>query len=242
MQYVDDVRRSAKQTLASECARAAERGIDGTTAVAERPVPQAIAQRAEEVEADWVLLGARGHGASVGALLGSVAARTVRACARTTLVVRGPASPLSPGVIVLGDDFSETARVARATAVALARELGARLHVVHALDLGIPLVGAEEIAVPSKVLAQADEEARTRLAAFADSADVEVETSVVSQAPAAALCHAALEAEAGLIVTGSHGYTGLSRLLLGSTAEKTLRHAPCSVLTVKPPNGGGVAA
>ena len=242
MQYVDEMRRSAKRALASECARAAERGIDGTVAVGERPVPQAIAQRAEEVEADWVLLGARGHGASVRALLGSVAERTVRACARTTLVVRGPASPLSPGLIVLGDDFSEAARVAREAAVALAREFGARLHVVHALDLGVPFVGPEEIAVPSKLLAQVDEEARTRLAAFADSAGVEVETSVVSKAPAAAICQAAVEAEASLIVTGSHGYTGLSRLLLGSTAEKTLRHASCSVLTVKPSSGGGVGA
>ncbi len=45
----------------------------------------------------------------------------------------------------------------------------------------------------------------------------------------------AKEAQAGLIVMGTHGRTGLARLLLGSVAERVLREAACPVLTVKGP-------
>ena len=43
----------------------------------------------------------------------------------------------------------------------------------------------------------------------------------------------AREREVGLIVTGSHGRTGLRRLLVGSVAEKVIGYAPCPVLVVK---------
>ena len=45
----------------------------------------------------------------------------------------------------------------------------------------------------------------------------------------------AVEKQADLIVMGSHGRTGLKRLLLGSIAEEVLRHAPCPVLTLTSP-------
>jgi universal stress protein A len=38
-----------------------------------------------------------------------------------------------------------------------------------------------------------------------------------------------------MIVTGTHGRTGVSRTLIGSVAERVVRHAPCSVLVVRPP-------
>jgi nucleotide-binding universal stress UspA family protein len=50
-----------------------------------------------------------------------------------------------------------------------------------------------------------------------------------------ALCDWANEHSVDLIVLGTHGLTGLSRLLLGSVSERTVRHAPCSVLVVRHP-------
>src|SRR5205085_667976 len=55
--------------------------------------------------------------------------------------------------------------------------------------------------------------------------------------PAAEIGRYAADANMDLIVMGTHGRTGLERLLLGSVAEQTLRSAPCSVLVVKLPRG-----
>ena len=59
-------------------------------------------------------------------------------------------------------------------------------------------------------------------------------TSHLSEVPAAsAIVDLAEELGADLIIMGTRGHTGLKHVLLGSVAERTLRHAPCSVLTVK---------
>lgn len=55
--------------------------------------------------------------------------------------------------------------------------------------------------------------------------------------PAAEIVGYAREQRLDLIVMGTHGRTGLDRILLGSVAEKVLRDAPCSVLVVKLPKG-----
>ncbi len=55
--------------------------------------------------------------------------------------------------------------------------------------------------------------------------------------PAAEIVDYAREANSDLIVMGTHGRTGLERLLMGSVAERVLREAPCSVLVVKLPRG-----
>jgi nucleotide-binding universal stress UspA family protein len=55
--------------------------------------------------------------------------------------------------------------------------------------------------------------------------------------PATEIARYAADANMDLIVMGTHGRTGLERMLLGSVAEQTLRAAPCSVLVVKLPRG-----
>ncbi len=59
--------------------------------------------------------------------------------------------------------------------------------------------------------------------------------------PATEIVRHATEAGMDLIVMGTHGRTGLERLLMGSVAEKVMREAPCSVLVVKLPKGIPVA-
>ena len=55
--------------------------------------------------------------------------------------------------------------------------------------------------------------------------------------PATEIVRYAIDAGINLIVMGTHGRTGLERLLMGSVAEKVMREAPCSVLVVKLPKG-----
>jgi nucleotide-binding universal stress UspA family protein len=65
------------------------------------------------------------------------------------------------------------------------------------------------------------------------SAGVAVESTVTPTAPVEAIERTAEEIGADLVVMGSRGLTGLKHVLLGSVAERTLRTAPCPVLTVK---------
>jgi universal stress protein A len=69
---------------------------------------------------------------------------------------------------------------------------------------------------------------------------VKVEGHLTDAPAAPAIAEIAKDVSADLVVMGTHGFTGLRHLLLGSVAERTLRLAPCAVLTVK--SGEGSAA
>jgi len=69
---------------------------------------------------------------------------------------------------------------------------------------------------------------------FSQLCDTDVQYDAIPSAqPAVAICKIAKETHASLIVVGSHGRTGMLRQLLGSVAESTVRHAPCSVFVVR---------
>ena len=75
-------------------------------------------------------------------------------------------------------------------------------------------------------------EARRRF--FGQLADTDVQYDALPSAhPSIEICRIAKETRASLIVLGSHGRTGVLRRLLGSVAEATVRHAPCSVFVVR---------
>lgn len=59
-----------------------------------------------------------------------------------------------------------------------------------------------------------------------------VQTTVVVGSPFHDICKIAAQSKSDLIVVGSHGRTGLSQVLLGSVAERVVRHAPCPILVV----------
>jgi nucleotide-binding universal stress UspA family protein len=59
--------------------------------------------------------------------------------------------------------------------------------------------------------------------------------------PGIEIARYAADANMDIVVMGTHGRTGIERMLMGSVAEQTLRAAPCSVLVIKLPKGGGPA-
>ena len=78
------------------------------------------------------------------------------------------------------------------------------------------------------------EQTRQELARLAATiSDLAVETQVVGGPPGPAIVQSAQGWNADLIVMGTHGRTGLSRLLMGSVAEHVIRNAACPVLTIK---------
>ena len=138
--------------------------------------------------------------------------------------------------ILAAVDFSEHSDHALDAAIALAKTFGAELDVIHAFDLPIPLMTPYEVAVPDSYLNEARSAAAQKLAAAAERVAGEgiQGKSHLREVPAApAIAEAAEEIGADLIVMGTRGHTGLKHIVLGSVAERTLRIAPCSVLTVK---------
>ena len=138
--------------------------------------------------------------------------------------------------ILVATDFSQHSARALEAALDLALQFGAEVDVVHAFDLPIPLLTPYEVAVPDSYLEQTRNAAAKQLAAAAEQASargIEVKTHLREVPAATAIAQAAEDVAADLIVMGTRGNTGLKHVLLGSVAERTLRLAPCSVLTVK---------
>jgi len=138
--------------------------------------------------------------------------------------------------ILVAVDFSEHADPVLEVAVEFAKQFGAELHLLHAFDVRIPLVTPYEVAIPTAFIEEAREAAASKLGALIQEAAAKgiTATSHLSEVPAAsAIVDLAEELGVDLIIMGTRGHTGIKHVLLGSVAERTLRHAPCSVLTVK---------
>ena len=139
--------------------------------------------------------------------------------------------------VLIATDFSENAQPAVDAAITVAKQFGAELHLVHAFQTPVPIVSPYEIVLPAGLLEQARESAARSLRAIQEKISSEglTATTHLTDAPAApAIARLAGELGVDLVVMGTRGNTGLKHILLGSVAERTIRLAPCSVLTVKP--------
>jgi nucleotide-binding universal stress UspA family protein len=130
-------------------------------------------------------------------------------------------------------DFSARSADAFQLACSLARDYGARLIVLH-VKSPVFVYGEAPAMLPEPpdVL----QKLREQLAQIQPpDAGVSVQHLLKEGEAATTILHAAQEAQADLVVMGTHGRTGFSRLLMGSVAEEVVRKASCPVLTVKTP-------
>lgn len=141
--------------------------------------------------------------------------------------------------IVSAYDFSPHAVDALSVAEGLARRLGAELHVVHVVPeprLAYPtfeIGGFAPPAIPESVREDALETLEEETAHLRRGGRVVGAHVLEGSAVDVALADFIREIGADLLVMGTHGRTGLAHLLMGSVAERTLRRAPCPVLTVR---------
>jgi len=232
--WIGEARRLAQEKLAKAHEAVKAKGLSGTTHLGDVPAAHAIAERARALGADLVVLGTHGHTGLKHVLLGSVAERTVEYAPCSVWTVKGARPAAELRTIVAGTDLSAAGSEALAAAAAWARDFGAKLHIVHALQIPMPLIAPYEVAIPEGVIEGARREALRQLEQAAKSVTGVAVTTELATTPAhAALVDAAERLSAELIVTGSRGHTGFKHALLGSVAERTLRYAPCSVLTVR---------
>jgi nucleotide-binding universal stress UspA family protein len=152
-----------------------------------------------------------------------------------------------PYVIVVAVDFSEASDLAVQRAFEIAADQPrAEVHLTHVVQTYGPQV-AYEMPIDASALAVLSlNEARSRFREYADQALARyleqnpskkferVVAHLRFDAIAEEVAQLAADLEADLVVVGTHGRKGLSRLLLGSSAEATVRLAPCPVLVARP--------
>jgi nucleotide-binding universal stress UspA family protein len=233
--YVEKARQHGEEQLSAALEMARGRGLKGEGRVVDAPAARGVVELARQLDADCIFVGSRGHNVLRSLVLGSVAERIVRDAHCSVMVVRGETSPEAPGTVVLGDDLSETSEAARVEAIALARALQARLDVVHAPDLGIPYFTSLGLTPPDRIFEDLRSEASERMAELMSEAPagVEVGQVIARDTAAHAICERAKQVAAGLVVVGSRSPSDIERVLLGSVADRVVRHAPCSVLVVR---------
>ncbi len=132
-------------------------------------------------------------------------------------------------------DFSRYSEYAFQLACSLARDHGAQLLVLHVVPPPQMVVyDGMPVSQPAPTLYREGAEERLRQIKPVDP-KVKIEHRLEEGPAAPEILRVAEETKADLIIMGTHGWTGLARLLMGSIAEKVVRKAPCPVLTLKGP-------
>ncbi|MDX8056503.1 universal stress protein [Lentzea sp. BCCO 10_0798] len=189
----------------------------------------------ESRKARLVVVGSRGLGTVTGLLVGSTAVALAAHGHSPVVVVRGMAVPDGP--VVVGVDGSPTSEAALAFAFEAASTRGVALTALMTSQ-DFTVDSAYHVSRIAIDWAQVEEDERRllaqRLAGWQEKyPDVEVRRVVLRDRPARALMR--YGAEAQLLVVGSHGHGGFAGMLLGSTSQALVHHAPCPLAIVRPP-------
>jgi nucleotide-binding universal stress UspA family protein len=241
------VRAEETRRLAERIAKVEERGIAVELVSTTGAPGEVIAQAARERGAELIVVGTHGHTGISRFLLGSVASAVLRHTPCDVLVCRGTTGPSAFHRPLVATDFSATATRALAHASLLTAP-DAAIDIVHAWQLpagswGATLLGQARFpwsTVRDAVVTAAKSQADKLVAANA-YLNRALHVELVQGPPASVITHAAERGGHDLIAIGTHGSRGFRRLLLGSVAEGTIRHAPCSVLVVHGENAGETA-
>jgi len=202
-----------------------------------------IARLARELDADLIALSTRGHSGLKHLLLGSTAERVVRNAPCPVLVARkskqrGKASreAFAVGTILVPTDFSQCSLAGTKYAAFLARKFGAILRLFHATYPYTNYLFLDRAGVRLSGLAEAVEEtARQEMHALKQMDFLRgliVEADLLPGPAVDEICAAAGSPDVDLIVTSTHGRTGLKHALMGSVAEHVARYAERPVLVV----------
>jgi nucleotide-binding universal stress UspA family protein len=138
--------------------------------------------------------------------------------------------------ILVPVDFSACSERAVETALALAKAFGAEVHLLHCYQVTPATLAPYGIVVPETFEHDVRMAALRRLSelrAKASANGTTVREHLSARFPSEEISELAEKVGVDLIVMGTRGLTGLKHVVLGSVAERTVRMAPCPVLTVK---------
>ena len=177
-----------------------------------------------------IVMGRRGLKKVDRTLVGSVTARVIGHTQQDVLVVPG-GTTLGWKKILVATDGSKFSSIAVNKAIDFAAAYGGSLVVVSVVDVPSEFYAEAPGAVEDMVRKAKEYTAAVRKQA--EAAGVKAETYVGESETFEAIVKLARDEAVDMIVVGSHGRTGLRRLLMGSVTEKVIGHAPCPVLVAK---------
>jgi nucleotide-binding universal stress UspA family protein len=243
--YLDQLRKEATNQLSGLERRVAEAGLSIHKRIDCGIPSQRIEAVAAELRADLIVMGTHGRTGLEHVLVGSTAERAVRiaSCPVLTVKVRGDASQVAVPAgepkfrrLLIPVDFSASSLEALEYGVQLAKHVGSTVTILHALE---PVAYGLDFTIGSGVewrKQKAYVEGRLEiLRALCTSNGVTAEHVLKAGLPADSIRDYVGRQQPDLVIMGTHGRRGISRMLSGSVAEAMLRHAPCPVLTVRTP-------
>jgi hypothetical protein len=237
-QIIENREKTARQNLDAVQARARQEGVDCDTIVREGEESyKFIVDEALKNKSTMIVMGRRGRTGLKRLVMGSVTARVIGHAPCDVLVVP-KAAQLDFRNIVVATDGSRYSVAAASEAVGLAKRNGSALTVISVVPSELMTVMDLDFTVNQRELLAEKEmrEAEKNARAVKEAAQKEglaPKAFVLSGKPADTIIESAKDANADLIVVGSHGRTGLEKLLMGSVAERVVVLASCAVLVVK---------
>lgn len=229
-------RRKDEAALQAACALARRLGAPDVTSVMLDGVPwdRVVQLAKDDPGVDLIVVGTHGRSGLSRWLLGSVAEQVIRHAPCSILAVRHSSDTRRFRHVLCPIDFSDDSR----RAVRQAQDLVAPDGRVTLLHVAEPGFGAGDLPLLEDEQHEIERRAASELARWAEdlqrAAPAEVATELRVGGPAGQILHVlASDPDVDLVVMGSHGRTGIPRVLLGSVAEKVLRHATCPVLVVR---------
>ena len=232
--YLSDAADRARDGLEAMARPLREEGLSVSCTVARDDPSVFICSRAAAAQADLVAMGTHGRTGLPHVLLGSVAERTVRRAPSPVLTAHAESPAPGPlRKVMVATDFSKGAEVALAWALTLVRKTEGSLILAHCIPppFGIPETEVDAGDFPPTAHEDA---ARAQLAALANGLDCETEVAIARGHPETAGLELARHHAAELLVVGTRGRTGLPHIVLGSAAERIIRHSELPVVAVKP--------
>lgn len=199
-------------------------------------IPRQLASAAAGMEADLVAVGHRGETKLQQLLLGSTARTLLRLTLADTLIARPPPADGAASLrrILVATDFHPPSARAAKRALDIAKEHDAQITVVHVIDPSLWYDVWQDAPPNASDPEWIANTASQKLATFnQENLQNRGKEMILHGKPALEIGKLAKETEIDLIVIGTHGAGVIERALLGSNAENTIEHAPCSVLLVR---------
>jgi nucleotide-binding universal stress UspA family protein len=200
------------------------------TVCEEGEIYERIVDLADAENSDLIVMGRKGTAGLQRTLVGSVTARVIGHSQRDVLVVPNDTS-IGWKSILFATDGSKFSEAATDKAIDFAKSYGSELNVITVVD-----VTEEFMARAPGALEDLVKKAKSMVEDVkkkADSKGIKAESIVREGDAYKVIINVAKKQKANAIIMGSHGRTGLKRLLMGSVTERVIGHAPCPVLIVK---------